>query len=132
MSRQKYWWSHVKWMIRFQPEREAELRRMQEAVITANYNAMPRGSEPSRTTENLGTVTLGNPADREMRAVQLAVDETMAMKDGEDRMKLIDLVFWKRTHTLTGACIECHISDRQGQRWHADFIHLVAKNIGFE
>ena len=128
----KYWWSHVKWAIRLQPEREAELKRRQEAAIIANYSAMPRGTDPSRTTENLGTATLGQPADREMDAVRRAVEYTLNLKDGPERMKLIELVFWKRTHTLVGACLEINTSERTGQRWHAEFIHEVAKNLELE
>ncbi len=129
MSRQKYWWGYVKWVIRFQPEREAELKRRQSAKVTPNYNAMPGSTEPSRTTENLGTVSLGEPADTEMEAVRMAIEETRALTDGAERLRLVDLVFWRRTHTLTGACLECHTSERTGQRWHADFIYLVAKNL---
>ena len=132
MSRPRYWWSHAKWIIRFQKEREEKLREMQSAKTTANYSAMPRGSDPARTTENLGTVSLGEPADTEMEAVRKAIEETSALPDGKERMRLISLVFWEKTHTLTGACIECHVGDRTGQQWHAEFIHLVAKNMGFE
>lgn len=126
------WWSYVKWMIRLYPMRVEELSRRQAATVTPNYSAMPKGSDPSRTTENLGTISLGNPADREMDAVRLAIEDTLKLKDGNYRMILVDLVFWRKTHTLNGAALELHTSERTAERWHNDFIHQVAKNFGLE
>ena len=130
MSRPRYkWWSYVKWMIRLYPERVAELRRRQEAAVTPNYNAMPGGSEPSRTTEELGTASLGRAVDREVVAVRRAIEETERMSTGEIRMGIIDLVYWKKTHTVPGACLACTVAERTGRRYHADFVYLVAKNF---
>ncbi len=131
MSKPKYkWWSYVKWMIRLQPEREAELKRRQETSITANYNSMPHGSEPQRTTENLGVITLGNPADREMEAVRKAIEDTERLKTGKARIKIITLVYWKKSHTLQGACNAVHVAYDTGKVYHAEFIRLVAKYFG--
>ena len=119
-------------MIRLYPDRVAELRRRQEAAITPKYNAMPGGSEPSRTTEELGTASLGRTVDREVEAVRLAVEETRKLNTGEIRLKIIREVYWDKTHTLNGAFLDCHVSQRTGERWHAEFIHLVAKNFDLE
>ena len=110
----------------------AELRRRQEAAITPKYNGMPGGSGPRRNTEDLATASLGRAVDREVEAVRAAIEETRRMKRGDERLHLIDLVFWKKTHTLDGACRACHVSERTGRRWHTEFIHLVAKNRGLE
>lgn len=110
----------------------AELRRKQEAAITPKYNGMPGGGGPRRTTEDLGTATLGKAVDREVEAVRAAIEETKRMKRGGERLQLIDLIFWKKTHTLDGACAACHVSERTGRRWHAEFIHLVARNRDLE
>ncbi len=114
-------------MIRLYPERMAELRRRQEAAVTPKYNAMPGGSEPSRTTEELGTASLGKAVDREVAAVRYAIRHTEFLRDGPERIHLIDLVYWKKTHTLAGASEACHISERTGRQWHSEFIHTVAK-----
>lgn len=131
MSKPRYkWWSYVKWMIRLYPERVAELRRRQEAAVTANYSAMPRGSEPSRITENLGLTTLGNPADREMEAVRMAIEETKNMRTGDIRLKIIDLVYWRKSHTLQGACDVVYVAYDTGKVYHAEFIRCVARHFG--
>ena len=131
MSKPRYkWWSYVKWMIRLYPERVAELRRRQEASVTANYNAMPGGSDPARTTETLGLVSLGNPADREMDAVRRAIEDISALPDGSLRLQQIQLYHWARTHTLDGASAAVNVSERTGREWNAEFIRAVAAHFG--
>jgi len=133
MSKPRYkWWSYVKWMIRLYPERKEEIRRRMEPSVTPKYNAMPGGTDVSRTTEQLGLVSLGKTIDKEVEAVERAIEATNRMKDGAGRLDLIRLVLWAGTHTLPGACVECHVSERTGRRWHTDFIHLVARNFGLE
>ena len=128
MSKPRYkWWSYVKWMIRLYPERMAELRRRQEASVTANYNAMPGGSEASRTTEELGMASLGKTVDREVEAVRRAIEETGYMKTGELRLKIIELVYWRRSHTLRGACDAVYLSYDTGKTYQGDFIRCVAR-----
>lgn len=127
MSRPRYaWWGYVKSMIRLYPMRMEELRRMQEAKTIAGYGETIGGA-PRRATEDLATASLGDQIDREVEAVRLAIEETEGLRDGSERLALIALVFWKRTHTLTGACDVCHVSERTGQQWHGDFIHAVSR-----
>lgn len=67
---------------------------------------------------------------KEYTAVKEAAEETSRMEDGGDRITLIDLVFWKQTHTLPGAAMKIPCSERTGRRWHTDFIKLVAQKYG--
>ena len=67
---------------------------------------------------------------RESCAVSAAVCETGALSDGYDRLKLIRLVFWDKTHTLEGAALAVNCSERTARRWHTDFIKCVARNYG--
>lgn len=130
MSKPRYkWWSYVKWMIRLYPERVAELRRRQSAAVTPRYGGTAGGGAPSRTTENLGLASLGRTVDREVAAVRLAIEDTETLPDCAERLLLVDLVFWKHTHTLTGACDALHVSERTGQQWHAEFIYAVARHF---
>ena len=101
---------------------------MQEARTVAGYGESVGGA-PRRATEDLATASLGDQIDREVEAVRMAIDETEALQNGRERLRLIDLVFWKQTHTMIGACSACHVSERTGQQWHADFIHAVARHF---
>ena len=67
---------------------------------------------------------------REHRAVAHAVEATRGLPDGAERMALVDMIFWRRSHTLTGAADVCHVSERTARRWHSDFIWLVARAFG--
>lgn len=70
------------------------------------------------------------PALREREAVQRAIDQTEQMVDGKERLQVIDLVFFRQTHTLEGAAVLIPCSERTARRWHTDFIKAVAKEFG--
>jgi len=63
--------------------------------------------------------------------VRQAIDETLTMPNGKERLEMVRLVFWKKTHTLEGAAIKCHVSYVTVRRWHGEFIRLVGKTFGF-
>jgi hypothetical protein len=66
---------------------------------------------------------------KERKAISDAIEQTKRLKDGTERLKLIDLVFFKRTHSLNGACLQCFVCERTGRQWHTDFIRLVCENL---
>ena len=66
----------------------------------------------------------------ECEAVAAAIEETKQLVDGAERLRMVDLVLWKRTHTLQGAALACYISERTAQEWHRQFIYLVAEKRG--
>lgn len=76
-----------------------------------------------------GKYIQGKALDEQM-AVQRAIDETLPMENGAERMQVIELVFFKQTHTLEGAAQIVPCSDRTSRRWHTDFIKLVAREYG--
>ena len=66
----------------------------------------------------------------EQVAVQKAIDQTLLLENGKERMQVIELVFFRQTHTLEGAAQIVPCSDRTARRWHTDFIKLVAREYG--
>ena len=68
--------------------------------------------------------------DEERSAVEAAIEETKQRIDGQERIKLVTLVLWKRTHTLQGAAMAVHVSERTAQEWHRQFIRLVGQKRG--
>ena len=66
----------------------------------------------------------------ERAAVADAIAETEQLVDGAERLRLIDLVLWKRTHTLQGAAMAVYVSERTAQEWHRQFIRLVGQKRG--
>lgn len=72
---------------------------------------------------------LSGIAMKENEAVRAAVEQTEALPDGAERLAIIDMVFWKQTHTLAGAAMQVPCSYDTAQQYHADFIKAVARNF---
>lgn len=102
MSKPRHgWWGYVKWMIR---------------IYEADKHIVDKKKQKL--------------TDEERSAVEAAIEETKQRIDGQERIKLVTLVLWKRTHTLQGAALACYISERTAQEWHRQFIYLVAEKRG--
>lgn len=67
--------------------------------------------------------------EEEKRAVSIAIENTKNKKDAEIRLKVVDLVLMKRTHTIPGAALKCYCSERTAYNYHAEFINEVGKNF---
>ena len=83
-----------------------------------------------RRYPSLRYAEVSGAAKREKEAVRAAVEATEQLDSGADRLLVVDLVFWSRTHTLEGAAMQVHVSLRTAQEYHRQFIRLVARNIG--
>lgn len=69
-------------------------------------------------------------AMEERLAVKRAIDQTLELENGKERMQVIELVFFRQTHTLEGAAMMIPCSYMTARRYHNDFIKKVAKNFG--
>ena len=132
MSRPRYdWWGYAKGMIRRYPLLQAELEALQAPTMTAAYDSIRVGGGRSGDPTASGAVRqLPGNRGREYDAVTDAIGQTMARWDGRERMKMVEIVFWRRSHTLTGAAETLHISRRTAERWHGEFIRAVARSYG--
>ena len=131
MSKPRYdWWGYVKGMIRRYPQLKEEYADLHRQATTASYSGMPGGGGVGRAVEQVALRELPSTRQREYEAVRLAIEATKHLKYREDMLKIVDLVFWKRTHTLEGAAlmIPCHYNT--AQKYHSEFILLVAGAYG--
>lgn len=64
----------------------------------------------------------------ESAAVSDALEETRRLKDGTDRLCVVDAVLIKGTHKIPGAALLVPCSERTAAQWHGDFIRLVGKH----
>lgn len=130
MSKSRYkWWGYVKNVIRAYPEHGKRLNDLRQQSVTAAYSVTPKSKTPSRTVENAALRELAPDERKEFEAVQKAIDKTARIPDGDRRVELVDMVFWKRTHTLQGAADALFISYGTAKRWHNSFIVMTAKNL---
>ena len=131
MSTLRYdWWPYVKGMIRRYPDLCLKEAALHDTVVTANISGMPGGGKRTDKTADAALRTLPEVNRRELEAVRAAIRSTEAMPNGQTRLNLINLVMWKRSHTVFGASLRMGISERTAKQWHGDFIREVAKNFG--
>lgn len=67
--------------------------------------------------------------ENEKNAVDAAIEITEHMPNGQARLKVIDLVLWKGTHTLAGAALAIPCGERTARRWLHSFVTEAAKNF---
>lgn len=131
MSKPRYpWWGYAKSMVRRYPGLRKEYNELLEQSVVPGYSAAPSGGGDVRKVECTALRQLPKPYQQELESVESAVRHTKAFKDGQERMQLIDLIYWRQTHTLSGASLKCNVDYSTGKRWHNDFIRCVGAFYG--
>lgn len=131
MSNPRYdWWGYVKGMIRRYPMLCLERNENLEQKITVNYDAVGYSTKISRAIEDIVIKELLTTREREYWAVTKAIEMTKKLPNGKSRIKVIDLVYWKQSHTLAGAAKAVCFSERSARRFHTEFIRAVASCYG--
>lgn len=125
-----YWWPYIKAVIRHYPELCREWEELKTISATPNYDTIGHGSGISKPTEQVALKLLPRVKQQEFDAVREALQEIEQKPDGRHKIDLIRLVFWKRSHTLTGAAMTIGISYRTARRWQTEFIYLTAEKYG--
>lgn len=132
MSRPRYgWWGYVKDMIRRYPSLKEEFEDLHTFAVTPSYGGTAGGGGTSRATEDVAARELPSNKQREYEAVRRAIAATERMTASRDRLRVIDLVFWRQSHKLEGAALLIPCSYRTARRYHAEFIMQVASFYGF-
>ena len=131
MSKPRYrWWGYIKNVIRAYPGLKKEYEALHEQSVTANTSGMPGGGEVSRGTENIAIRELPYTKQREYEAVRRAIEYTKHFKNGEERLKIIDLMYWKNSHTLAGAGQKVGYGYDRARQLHQEFVVAVATYYG--
>lgn len=65
---------------------------------------------------------------KEREAVKKAVDTTLMMDGGANRLNVISMVHWERTRTLEGAALAIPCGYATAARWQRRFFEEVARN----
>ena len=126
MSKPRYgWWSYAKYMIRQYPSLKEEYRELQRQKVTREAGRVCGGSVGARVAENAALKQLPPAKQAEYDAVAKAIEKTKLLRTGEERLALIDMVFWRNSHTLDGAAYKLYLSYVTACRYHSDFIRLV-------
>lgn len=118
-------------ILRAYPELCAKLQQLKEQHITANYEPSGGGKGGiARPTESAALAELRGTESKEYNAVRQAIEYTSKLRNGAERNALIDMVFFKKSHSLEGAAIALFISYSTAKRWHKEFVLAVADFYG--
>lgn len=125
------WWNYVKCIIREYPKlkRESEKLRMPSMVASYDANGGGKSNAISRPTERAVIHDLQWFKQRKLDAIEEALFELKKKPDGELRAKVIELMYFKKTHTVDGAALFIGRGRATVIRWQADFIREVAARL---
>lgn len=98
---------------------------LKSVSLIANYNGMPPSHIASRTTENVALKSLPRDEQRDLDAVRTAIDTIRRYRNGGQRYRLIELCYWKNTHTIDGAALTLHIHEKTAHEWDRGFVEMV-------
>lgn len=131
MSKPRYgWWPYAKDMIRRYPALKSEYEELHRMSTTQKFSDEPRGNNASRTLECVAIRELPHNRQREYEAVRRAIEQTERTRNARDRLYIIKLVLWDKSHTLEGAAIMAPCSIATAKRYHGEFIKAVGKYYG--
>ena len=77
----------------------------------------------------------GNPRSRKygyLSEAEIAAFQSVWESTDQERQKLAAMVLIRQSHTIPGAALKLHISERTAHRWHAEFICAVAARLGLK
>ena len=66
----------------------------------------------------------------QIEAVENTLEEVKTLSNSEARLKMIELVFWDKSHTLQGAAMKLYFSYEAVSKWHTATIELLGRNLG--
>ena len=131
MSKPRYaWWGYVKNMIRRYPSLKAEYEELHSQSVTAQYSSLPHTEGVSRGTEMVSIRELPSTRQREYEAVRRAIEQTRGYANGKERLAVVNMVLWKRSHTIGGAALTIPCHEVTARQLHGEFIRLVAQKYG--
>lgn len=117
-------------MIRRYPSLKAEYEALHSQSVTAQYSCLPHAEGVCRSTEMVSIRELPSTRQREYEAVRRAVEQTWDMPTAKSGWAIVDMVLWKRSHTIGGAALTIPCHEITARQWHGEFIRLVAQKYG--
>lgn len=124
------WWSYAKFAVRRYPALCRELEELRSGGGERPERKPSGGRGQYRPTETLALRELPGAKQQQYDAVRAALDWQDLRTMPELRRELVRLVYWERSHTLTGAAMRLHISYDTARTWNRDFIWHVGRALG--
>lgn len=133
MSKPRYWWwGSIQNALRVYPRLKQQYEAPNVAVTARYAEGVGHDSTLGRTTETAALQRLYDGDYKIYLAIAAAVKETEQMTNGRDRLRLIELIYWKRYwKTIEGAAYEVGYSVDRAKDFHGEFIRLIAYHLGY-
>ncbi|MEA4922176.1 MAG: hypothetical protein VB031_02275 [Eubacteriaceae bacterium] len=127
----KPYWSYVKSIIRDYPRLRAEINRIREPRVTSRMGGSGGGSGISNPTMDAVIHDLPPREQKKYDAVENAIERTEQLHPDtvKERMMIIDLVYWRQTHTIEGAAMRVPCHRNVAGNWQAEFIRIIADEL---
>lgn len=81
------------------------------------------------TLANKDAMDVSEKDKRKMKAVEYAMQKNITYKNSRERMQIITMVYFKKTHTIEGAALKIPCHPNTAGRWQADFIYWTAEKL---
>lgn len=123
---------YVEWSLEHYNEYKQELELQKSSMMPAlvpGYSAMPRGSEPSRQTENVAMRLVTSAYINNLEQTVRAIDNALANCDDVDK-KLISLIYWQRAYNVIGAGIVVGLSASGAYKRINKILSAIAAEMG--
>lgn len=131
MSKPRYpWWSYAKSMAYRYPELCAKQKALHDTTITPAYGGTPGGGGRTDKTADAALRELPEVNQRELAAVREALTYISTQKNADKRLEIINLYYWKHSHTLYGSALKVGIHEQTAKEWNGEFIKKIAENFG--
>ncbi len=111
-----------------------ELNLLREEIIEGSPtpDGMPRGNTTSNPTESkaarLMTSNVILCLERRLQGVARVLDR---YQNNPEMLRLIELRYFKGTHTAIGVMNELHISSKTFYRWRKELLENLATELGY-
>lgn len=120
------WRSEARNALRAYPKLKRRQAELTEQQITPVYGGTAVQHEAQRVTENIALRSqLTDREERIISAVEFAKEMQSRYYNAEARWKMVELVYFRRTHTLQGASLQVGYSFDAIQRWNTEVLSSV-------
>lgn len=134
MSRPR-WWNYVQTCIRDYPAKCAEQESIKEWMTQPDGEALAVAQTPRRPTEikalrNIAKQGLTGQRGAEYHAVRLALKDTFALDDGQERVAFIGLLYSDANGSLKSAIARSGVTSETAKLWRGEFVRRIAFHLG--
>jgi hypothetical protein len=119
-------------VLRNYPELYSRREQLRQQSVTAGYSGMSGGGGNSRKTETAALRQLSPREESDLEAVLKTIRTAERWIEGKTTLRIIEMVDWRRTHTIQGAEEALYLGEDTGKDLRSRFINELAKNMGYK